>query len=549
MDLHQVVERFLTHVQRARSEKIHKRYSHAMELLLSYLAVELLDPEVDDKDQKRGPAGRIEELTEDVLRRYTSQFLMEQLGGDPRVLKRNLLATHAFIKYLTSEETLDQKKGEKLSAIVRSSLKSLDRGRTSDVMMSDVMTAEGEQVHLFKILLSDPPYVDIENLVTEEVMEHVLLSNQDEYTVQEHDICMMTISPDDGGFRARCRGVLDSAVDLSDGSLLEDYASDAYYDINEDELDGDDVDEDGDDEDEDEDPQFGEPMLSPEDAMEILAVEDRYAPRSVIQAILEGYDEVRDELMEWVTGNDYRDTPFPGAGEAPANAARILSEMSEIEIADRLTQVLGDSDPLGEEAPLALARLGPDVLNKVEKVAMSMDGPLERISAGIWSLGFLAARNPACRAQVIDRLCDLAIKGSPATSDTLQVLSEMRATEGMRRLRDAFSSGSLDLEKHGFTEELLEHQVYSPGWGQNIAEALVPVAFLYPTEEELEDLYSTLEEDMVDWDPLDDEVPGPESDDMDEEKEPFDVSKEPATSSEQGKVIPFTLNHDKREKE
>ena len=71
MDLHQAVESFLAHTEKQRSEIVHKRYTQAMELLMSFVAVELLDPESPDTDADRGPAGRLSELTPDVLRRYT----------------------------------------------------------------------------------------------------------------------------------------------------------------------------------------------------------------------------------------------------------------------------------------------------------------------------------------------------------------------------------------------------------------------------------------------------------------------------------------------
>ena len=59
MDLHQAVESFLEHTEKQRSEIVHKRYTQAMELLMSFVAVELLDPESPDTDADRGPAGRL----------------------------------------------------------------------------------------------------------------------------------------------------------------------------------------------------------------------------------------------------------------------------------------------------------------------------------------------------------------------------------------------------------------------------------------------------------------------------------------------------------
>jgi len=262
-------------------------------------------------------------------------------------------------------------------------------------------------------------------------------------------------------------------------------------------LDEDFLDGDLDLEDLDDDDDLEEPEITPEEAMEILAIEDRFAPQSIVSVAYEHFDEVRDELLEWLLDESFRDMPVPGTGEAPANAARILSEGGDPKIIKRLLEVLGDSDPLGEEAPLALARLGPRVMPQLMTVLGETKIRPERRQAALWSLGYLAARHPSTRSKVIESLAQQAQKESSSSASALEVLTELRAVESLDTLKESSDSGSLDLETLNLTWDLLEGRMEMPGWGETLQETFIPLLHLYPTDMELDDLYSTIQDDFA----------------------------------------------------
>ena len=488
-DLQEVVEEFLRHTEQHRSEVVHRRYSVAMELLMSFLAVKLLDPESREEGEPRGPAGTLRELTPDIMKDYVSRFLLYQLGGDRRLMKRHLSALRSFIGYLMDKDTLSQKRGQHLGDILRgavASLRHIDSATSED--------DEYDDVQLLRVTGGDGSRdeVDFQDLLTGEAFQQVRVINSDHPPIEEGDVCLMRLDASSGSWRGECLGVMDA--DMEPALLLprsDELEEGLDEELDEEFLDGDLDLEDLGDEDDHEDLE-----LTPEEAMEILVIEDRYAPQSVVAVALEHLDEVRDELLEWILDDSYRDMPVPGTGEAPANAARILSEGGEPKIIKRLLEVLGDHDPLAEEAPLALARLGPRVGPHLMTILGENDSSDHRRWAATWALGYLAARHPSTRPKVIEAITDEALntKSSPATA--LNVLSEIRAVESLDLLKKSYDNGSLDLEQWDLTWELLQSRMEMPGWGDAMREAFIPLLHLYPTDMELDDLYSSIEEDF-----------------------------------------------------
>jgi hypothetical protein len=118
-------------------------------------------------------------------------------------------------------------------------------------------------------------------------------------------------------------------------------------------------------------------------------------------------------------------------------------------------------------------------------------------------------------------------------------------------LKRSAALGRIDLDQLSYTPDLLEHQITAPNWGEAVVEALVPLLYLYPTEEELEELYSAVEDELEDWDPLaeaeQDEAEEPEDEDEDRADEGSPSNR--PDDDEGGKVIPFTPNSPKSDKE
>ncbi len=526
-DLQKVVETFLDLTKQHRSKAVYQRYSNAMELLMSYLAVNLLDPDGPPGGDK-SPAGTLEELTPDLLRSYTSEFLMDRISGDRRTLKRHLMALRAFVFFLLDKNLIEKQKGKELSTVIRgaiASLKHFDNPFTGP--------DESSGVQLFRLLgqASENSFA-IEEIVSGKRFDNVRIENLDDCRPNEGDVCLISLKDSPSGLEGAILGIMDADVepqlhyeddpsalnrptlggsgpvlmklgnreipDDEYGSFedLEDYP-DIYPDMYmggdaDDELDDDDF------EDPDVDYGFGDFSMSPEEALDELAEEDRYARRKVIGAVLENYDEARDELMDWLHDDSYRDAPFPGAGEAPANAARIISEVGDMRALKRLLDVLGDTDPLGEEAPLALARLGPEAFACVATVLDEKKIKPERENAALWSLGFMAARHPCMRQAVLKKITAYLVDNRPSKETALEVLVQIRGVESLRKLRTACKAGHLDPEKFGYTWELLSTRVRSPDWGDTVAEAFIPLLELYPTEEELEELYASIEDSIDD---------------------------------------------------
>lgn len=547
VDLQSAAEQFLAHTKKHRTTTVYKRYSDAMELLMTFLAVELLDPESPKEAEGHGPAGRLDELTPELLRRYAGEFLLERLSGDRRKLKRHLSALRAFVKYTVRSGLLEETRGDRLVEVVRNALTSLRQSAQEAMTLT-----EGEQeAQLYRVLAADEGRVDVENMVTGEMIQGGRLRNPEECPLQPDDVCLLQIHSKNGEWVVDCLGIMDSPW-VPDQTMvpplpfgMDDEEPDELED--EEALEGLDLDE-------DEDIDWEDLDLSAEEAMEMLALDDRYAPRQVIETIVEGYDEVRDELMEWLFDETARNVPFPGGGEQPANAARILSEMGETDISQRLLAALGDDDALGEEAPVALARLGPPVLAMVESVLREEPAREDRVSAALLCLGYFAVRHPATRARVIRRLTSHVIEEKRSVQIAIQVLTEIRATECLDEIQEASRAGRLDLEQHGYTMDLLSEQCEAPAIGQVVAEALVPLPYLYPTEEELDEFYASIDDELGDWELLDDELEDLEDELEDlEDMEDLDLDEEleggaePHGSSSQGATGP-ALDAEEREK-
>jgi len=549
VDLQQAVEQFLEDTRRRRSESVFKRYSKAMELLLTYLALELLDPESmreeQDEHPGQGPAGHVTALKPDLLERYTHHFLVERLSYQPKLLKRHLKATRAFVTYLASNDLIEQVEAKALKEITQQALHQFsthqdEPGET--ISRQQVVEGSDDDAILYEVLLVSNGALTVLDLSDGETIFVDHYTNQVPTPPVEGDVCLMTLADVDGKLEGEIMAITDGATfdalqqefeesnQEVGGEAMEEFGNREAFD--------EDFDEDDDDPDDDSADSELDDDLTGVEALEILSIEDRYAPRKVVEAILFDYEDVREELIQWLFDDNYRDIPFPGTGEAPANAARILSEMGEDGIASRLISVLGNLDPLGEEAPPALARLGPSVLSGLLTVLQENNPPENRRVAALWAIGFMAARHPAIRHRVIDILFDEVMQACDESQAALQILTELRATEVLPRMTKATKSGDLDMESMGYTYGLFEEQATSSNWGEIVAEILVPIVYLYPTDAQLEELYDQIEEDMddwedsVDWDELDHELSRGDGfdedhdnqDDEDQETNPSDES-------------------------
>ena len=524
IDLQEAVERFLEDTRRRRSESVFKRYSKAMELLLTYLALELLDPESMREGQEehsgQRPAGRVTALEPDLLERYTHHFLVERLSYQPKLLKRHLKATKAFITYLASNDLIDQGEADALKETTMQALQALSAEHNApDGGSAPLSLIEGadDDSTLYEVLLVSDGTLTLRDLTDGKKVFVDHYSNQVPTPPVPGDVCLMTLTEGDGSIAA-------DVLAITDGATFDALQQEFEENVQEGGFDDDPLDDDFNDDEDDASlsDDFDDEMTGVE-ALEILSIEDRYAPRKVVEAILFDYEDVREELIHWLFDDSFRDIPFPGTGEAPANAARILSEMGENGIAERLIAVLGNLDPLGEEMPPALARLGPSILPDLLTVLQERNPPENRRMAALWAIGFMAARHPAIRHRAIDILFDEVMQSSEESQVALQILTEIRAAEVLPRMRQVTESGDLDIESLGYTYELFEEQVTSSNWGEIIAEIFVPIVYLYPTDAQLEELYDQIEEDMddwddsVDWDELDQELSRDDAFDQDDD--------------------------------
>ena len=497
-DLQKVIESFLEETKSNRSEVVYRRYADAMQLFMSYLAVNLLDPDNKGEFEKSGPAGTVEALTAKLVRDYTGRFLAQQFSRDTRQVKRNLSALRAFIRYLSDADLLKRETAGELFEIIRSAVFS--------VMHSNILSTPdnlNEGVQIFRVLsIGEEDVAQLEEVMSGVEFKDVRIMNikaSPEFV--EGAVCLMDVRETPKGWRGKCLGIMDAEIDpgifVAEKNYWEDASaededeleeSDLYPDLGDGDLEDPDMDF--------EDEIFGRLLYKPEDAIEILSVEDRYASRKLIESVYDGIDEVKDELLDWLLDETYRNVPFPGTGESPANAARILSEVGDMRAMNRLLDVLGDADPLGEEAPLALARLGPDVFHHISSRLGREENKSEREVALLWSLGYLAARHPCIREMVLKKLTVHILENGQGVDTALQVLSEVRGAEVLSKLSAAQKAGDLDLEQHGWTLELLESRIMAPGWGEIVAEAFVPLLHLYPTEEDLEEIYDSIDDGL-----------------------------------------------------
>lgn len=526
MDLQEAIERFLSDTERRRSDVTVKRYGEAMDLFQSYLALELIDP--DSIDQ--AVTGRVEHVTPQSIGKFINEFLGERLQSNDRARKRYIAATRSFVQWLVRGNLLSGPAGEQIVDILRQASRGLDHrsragggesadeGEASALVLKGSLGDIGPDESYYQVLDvtdSEVQLLDIEtaNEVRGEVPAEV--------SVQPGDLVAAVLTRRRGRVWATQLRVLVEEQEFEDADEVVfggiDWENGEEPSTSED------------------DDWVGGTAPMVEDALEILASEDRYAPREVVRVILTHFDEARDDLQDWLTDDDYRNEPFPGAGEAPANAARILSEVGDDEAVERLVDVLGASDPLGEEAPLALARYEPPLLEPVAAILSDASAALSRRIAALWSLAFMAARNPAVRRTVSEQLLRHAVDGPRKLGlEVLSALEEMRAVEVLDTVRSLADKGELDLESLDRTVELFESRVSEPGWGERFHETFMPVLFLYPTSEELEEFYESLEEDLGEfWDLMGLEESNGEPD---EDDSGDDEDDEPEGG---GKVIPF----------
>jgi hypothetical protein len=532
MDLQETIEQFLADTERRRSEVTVRRYGEAMELLQSHLALERLDPEsLDDSSP-----GRVDDVTPEAIQSFIDEFLADRLRASDRARKRYIAAMRSFVQWLRRIDALSEDRSEALLAVLRrgarrgdASEPSLeDEGEVSDDEAArgsgpdgapdaeaDERDAGSGGAGLLELLSSrfDDADLDLGELGAERYFEVLEVRNK--------TVMLLDVQTAD-----EVRGDRPSEQELEPGELVAGSLGNkggrpwvtGLRSLSEDELEGDALFFDWDDDvfdDDDLSDDDDEPLV--EDALEILASEDRYAPREVVRVILGSFDEVRDTLMEWLTDDEYRNDPFEGAGEAPANAARLLSEMKDPEAIGRLLEALGDGDPLGEEAPPALGRYGAVVLAPLLGALRDRDRPPPQRGAAAWALAHLATRNPALRGPVTAGLIAEIAEGPTAlVEEILDSLEELRAVEVLEAVLSMTRDGTLDLESYDRTPELFQSRVANDGWGERLAESLLPVAYLYPTNEELEEFYESLEEDLGDlWDlmTLDEELDDEDGDD------------------------------------
>jgi len=519
MELQEAIERFLSDTERRRSDVTVKRYGEAMELLQSYLALELIDPDAPGQT----PAGGVGDVTAEAISAFINDFLGNRLLSNDRARKRYVAATRSFVQWLAKTDLLSDEVVGEILEVLRHAAKGLSPGgenaETNPVSRPGGLSVVGSEravdgeVRYFQIIDATDKQLTLLDL---ESAEEVRGERPPDEGVEPGDLVAGVLSG--RGNKARVTGV----------RLI----------ASEDEVDEDDFPLDDWDEDWEDDWELSSgPAV--EDALEILASEDRYAPREVVRVILADIDAARDDLLDWLSDDDYRNEPFPGAGEAPANAARLLSEVRDEDALPRLLSVLGASDPLGEEAPLAVARYGLAAAGPLVELIRDAQLPLVRRTAALWSLAFLTALNPALRSVLTEEV--LRVLSAPADElrgDGIEVVEELRLSEACGAILDMAGKGELDLEAMERTAELFEGRVRGEGWGERIGEVMLPVLYLYPTSEEIEEFYESLEEDLGDlWDLMgvdEDEVDG--EDDADDGEDGEDDGDEP---SDGGKVIPF----------
>jgi len=518
MELQEAIERFLSDTERRRSDVTVKRYGEAMELLQSYLALELIDPDAPGDT----PAGSVGDVTPEAIRAFINDFLGNRLKSNDRARKRYVAATRSFVQWLSKTDLLGEAAGLEILEVLRAATKGLgpavEAAEDSDLagvsklhnVGSDRNRGGSGDVRYFQIIDATDKQLSLLDL---ESAEEVRGDRPPGETVEPGDLVAGMLTG--RGKKARVTGV----------RLI----------ASEDEVDDDDFPLDDWDEDWEDDWELSSgPAV--EDALEILASEDRYAPREVVRVILADIDAARDDLLDWLSDDDYRNEPFPGAGEAPANAARLLSEVRDEDALPRLLSVLGATDPLGEEAPLAVARYGLGVAGPLVELLRDEKLPLVRRIAALWSLAYLVACNPALRSMLAEAAVRL-LPGAPGElrSEVLEVVEELRLLEAFEPVVELSKRGELDFEALDRTVELFEGRVHAEGWGERIAEVLLPVLYLYPTSEELEEFYESLEEDLGDlW-----ELMGVEEDEEDGDGDEDEDEEDGGEPSNGGKVIPF----------
>lgn len=515
MELQEAIERFLSDTERRRSNVTVKRYGEAMELLQSYLALELIDPDAPGET----PAGSVGDVTPEAISAFINDFLGNRLMSNERARKRYVAATRSFVQWLTKTDLLSEESGQEILEVLRRATRGLGpfgegREGAGDPKVSELRAAGlerngGGEVRYFQIIDATEQQLTLLDL---ESAQEVRGNRPADETVEPGDLVA---------------GVLSGRGDAA-------YVDSVRLIASEDEVDDDDFPLDDWDEDWDDDWELSSgPAV--EDALEILHSEDRYAPREVVRVVLADMDAARDDLSDWLTDDAYRNDPLPGAGEAPANAARLLSEVRDEDALPRLLSVLGASDPLGEEAPLAVARYGLAVAGDLVALLGDEDQPLVRRTAALWSLAFLTARNPALQPLLAEEVQRLLPDASPELqAEALEVVEELRLVMASPHILELAARGELDFEALDRTAELFEARVCSEGWGERIGEVLLPVLYLYPTSEELEEFYESLEEDLGDlWDLMGVDEDGDEEEDEDDDDDDGD------DPNHGGKVIPF----------
>ncbi len=522
MELQEAIERFLSDTERRRSDVTVKRYGEAMELLQSYLALELIDPDAPGET----PAGSVHDVTPEAINSFINDFLGNRLMSNERARKRYVAATRSFVQWLTKTDLLSDESGQEILEVLRRATRglgpSLESTEGSGGAEGSALTdlgphRNGGEVRYFQIIDATEQRLSLLDL---ESAEEVRGDRPADEPVEAGDLVA---------------GVLTGRGDTAHVKGVRLIAS-------EDEVDDDDFPLDDWDEDWDDDWELSSgPAV--EDALEILASEDRYAPREVVRVILADIDAARDDLLDWLSDDAYRNEPFEGAGEAPANAARLLSEVRDEDALPRLLSVLGATDPLGEESPLAVARYGSTVAAPLAELIRNGELPLVRRSAALWALAYLTARNPALRPMLSEVVVQLLPGASPELrGEGLEVVEELRLVEACAPIVALSASGELDFEALERTQELFDGRVHAEGWGERIGEVLLPVLYLYPTSEELEEFYESLEEDLGDlWDlmGIDEDDEDDEDGEDGEDGEDDDEDDGDRGPDHGGKVIPF----------
>ncbi len=474
MELQEAIERFLSDTERRRSEVTVKRYGEAMDLLQSHLALELIDPDAPGEPS----VGTVEDLTPAAVGSFVNDFLVRRLRSNGRSRRRYVAATRSFVQWLIKTNLLPSELGKEILEVLRLSARQVAMGEAASEG-----GMEGQE--------DDAPW-DWEAQEGERFF-HVL-------EVQDRKLLLLDLSSADTLRGEVPRDEMLGAGDLVAGVLAGEGDVARVVDVrlvaSSGEVESDDLPSEYWDEEWDEE---WETMVQQdlEDALEILASEDRFAPREVIRTILASMEEAKDDLLDWLSDDAYRNEPIPGAGEAPANAARLLSEARDEDALPRLLSVLGAGDPLGEEAPMAVARYGLAVAAPLVGILHDGHVAVERRVAALWALAFLTARNPALRASFGELVLDLLPGEQPRLKkELLETVEELRLVEVSDSVLELSRQGDLDLEALDMTEDLLDGRVRSEGWGERVGESLLPVILLYPTGEDLQDFYQSLEEDL-----------------------------------------------------